>query len=59
MYRSPNETNDEFEALCNKLQDTIDQIKDAKPHYQAILIVDQLSFGQAILIRRLRHLLFT
>ena len=32
MYRSPNQTNDEFEAFCNKLQDTldiIDQIKDA------------------------------
>ena len=32
MYHSPNQTNEEFEAFHNKLQDTLDQIKDAKPH---------------------------
>ena len=32
MYRSPNQTNDEFEAFYNRLQDTLDEIKDAKPH---------------------------
>ena len=32
MYRSPNQTNDQFEVFYNKLQDTLDQIKDAKPH---------------------------
>ena len=29
MYRLPNQTNDEFEAFYNKLQDTLDQIKGA------------------------------
>ena len=33
MYRSPNQTNDGYEVFCNKRQDTLDQIKDAKPHY--------------------------
>ena len=32
VYHSPNQTNDEFEVCYNKLQDTLDQIKDAKPH---------------------------
>ena len=32
MYRSPNQTNDEFEAFYNNLQYTLDQIKNAKPH---------------------------
>ena len=32
VYRSPNQTNDEFEVFYNKLQDTLDKIKDAKPH---------------------------
>ena len=32
MYRSPNQTNDEFEVFYNKLQDSLDQIKDAKSH---------------------------
>ena len=31
MSRSPNQTNDQFKAFYNKLQDTLDQIKDAKP----------------------------
>ena len=30
MYHSPSRTNDELEAFCNKLQNTLDQIKDAK-----------------------------
>ena len=49
MYRSPNQTNDEFEVFYNKLQDTLDQIKDAKPHCTILtgdLIVDQHNFGR-------------
>ena len=32
MYRSPNQPNDEIEVLCNKPQDSLDQIKNEKPH---------------------------
>ena len=33
MYRSPSQTNDEFEVFYDKLQDTLDQIKDAKSRF--------------------------
>ena len=32
VYRSHNQTNDEFEVFYNKFKDTLDQIKDAKLH---------------------------
>ena len=32
MYRSPNQTNEEFEVFYERLQETIDRIKDKKPH---------------------------
>ena len=32
MYRSPNQSNEEFDAFYGKLQEIFDIIKDAKPH---------------------------
>ena len=32
MYRAPNQTNEEFEVFYERLQETIDRIKDKKPH---------------------------
>ena len=32
LYRSPNKSNEDFEEFYHKLQDTLDQIKDLKPH---------------------------
>ena len=32
MYRSPNQTNEEFEVFYERLQETIDRIKDKQPH---------------------------
>ena len=31
-YRSPNQTKDEFDIFYEKLQDTLDSVKDEKPH---------------------------
>ena len=30
-YRSPNQTKDEFDIFYEKLQDTLDSVKDEKP----------------------------
>ena len=32
VYRSPDQTKDEFDIFCEKLQDTLYSIKDEKPH---------------------------
>ena len=32
VYRSPNQTKDEFDIFYEKLQDTLDSVKDEKPH---------------------------
>ena len=32
LYRSPNQSNEDFEEVYHKLQDNLDQIKDLKPH---------------------------
>ena len=32
LYRSPNQSNEDFEEFYHKLQDNLDQIKDLKPH---------------------------
>ena len=32
LYRSPNQSNEDFEEFYHKLQDNLDQIKELKPH---------------------------
>ena len=37
LYRSPNQSNEDFEEFYHKLQDNLDQIKELKPHCMILM----------------------
>ena len=37
LYRSPNQSNEDFEEFYHNLQDNFDQIKDLKPHCMILM----------------------
>ena len=36
LYRSANQSNEDFEEFYHRLQDNLDQIKDLKPHWMIL-----------------------